>query len=178
MSSPPCTSIIKALEQRKCLTWRSTQTPLALMNFNISPHHMEPSARHLALHGAIVLLIGLACGAPYGRAINRSAPAHIVQSWRVAHASLPMAGVLMLAVAALLPHFMVESYVKWFIALALIAASYAFCFSLPMAAVVGHRGLSSQGPLAAKVVYGGNIAGAWLSAVATFALIYAAFVSL
>ena len=92
---------------------------------------MEPSARHLALHGAIVLLIGLACGGPYGRAINRSAPAHIVQSWRVAHASLPMAGILMLAVAALLSHFTVEGYVKWLIALALIASSYAFCVSLP-----------------------------------------------
>ena|SRR5688500_6740266 len=139
---------------------------------------MEPSARHLALHGAIVLLIGLACGSPYGRAINRNAPTHIVQSWRVAHASLPMAGILMLAVAALLSHFSVEGYVRWLIASTLIASSYAFCVSLPLAAVVGHRGLTSEGPFAAKFVYAGNIAGAGLSAVAMFALIYAAFVSL
>jgi hypothetical protein len=139
---------------------------------------MEPSARHLALHGAIVLLIGLACGGPYGRSINRNAPAHIVQSWRVAHASLPMAGILMLAVAALLSHFSVGVHVKWVIAVTLIASSYAFCVSLPMAAVVGHRGLTSEGPLAAKLVFAGNIVGAWLSAAGMFALIYAAFVSL
>ena len=68
--------------------------------------------------------------------------------------------------------------VKWIIAGAFIASSYAFCISLPMAAVVGHRGLSAQGPGAAKLVFAGNVAGAWLSAAAVFTLIYAAFVSL
>ena len=139
---------------------------------------MEPSARHLAFHGAIVLLIGLLCGSPYGRAINRGAPAHIIQSWRVAHASLPMAGILMLAVAALLSQFMVSAHVKWAIAASLIASSYAFCVSLPMAAVVGHRGLTGEGPLAAKLVFAGNVVGALLSAVAVLTLIYAAFISL
>jgi vacuolar-type H+-ATPase subunit I/STV1 len=139
---------------------------------------MDPSARHLVLHGAIVLFIGLACGGPYGRAINRNAPAQVVQSWRLAHASLPMGGILMIAVAALLSNFSVQAYCKWLIALTLIVSSYAFCVSLPMAAVVGHRGLSSQGPLAAKLVFAGNLVGAWMSAVATLGLIYAAFVSL
>jgi hypothetical protein len=89
-----------------------------------------------------------------------------------------MAGILMLAVAALLSHFSVGTSIKWLIALALITSSYVFCVSLPMAAVVGHRGLSGDGPLAAKLVYGGNVVGALLSAAATLALIYAAFVSL
>ena len=152
--------------------------PIGAGHMHVNAKHMEPSARHLALHGAIVLLIGLVCGGPYGRAINRNAPAHIVQSWRVAHASLPMAGILMLAVAALLSHFSVGVPVKWVIAVTLIASSYAFSVSLPMAAVVGHRGLTSEGPIAAKLVFAGNIVGAWLSAAAMFTLIYAAFVSL
>jgi hypothetical protein len=139
---------------------------------------MEPSARHLVLHGAIVLLIGLVCGGPYGRAINRNAPAHVVQSWRVAHVSLPMAGILMLAVAGVLSHFSAAASVKWLISLAFIASSYAFCVSLPMGAVLGHRGLSSQGPLAARIVFAGNVVGAGLSAVGTLALLYAAAVSL
>lgn len=138
---------------------------------------MDTSARHLVLHGAIVLLIGLLCGAPYGHAINRNAPAHIIHSWRVAHASLPMGGILMLTVAALLSHFSVEVYVKWLISSAFIASSYAFCVSLPLAALVGYRGLSGEGPPAAKVVYAGNVVGAWLSVIGTLALIYAAFVS-
>jgi hypothetical protein len=41
---------------------------------------MEPSARHLAFHGAVVLLFGLLCGGPYARAINKDAPPHIVQA--------------------------------------------------------------------------------------------------
>lgn len=139
---------------------------------------MEPSARHLAFHGAIVLLIGLLCGGPYARAINRGAPAHIVQSWRVAHASLPMGALVMFAVAALLSSFAVTGAVKWGIAWALIVSSYAFCISLPLAAIVGHRGLSAGGPPSAKLVYAGNVLGAWLSMAAAAALVYASFVSL
>jgi len=139
---------------------------------------MEPSARHLAFHGIIVLLIGLLCGGPYGRAVNRGAPAQRINSWRVAHASLPMGAMLMFAVAALLSSFAVAAFVKWGIAVALIVSSYAFCFSLPLAAVVGHRGLSSDGPVAAKLVYLGNMLGAVAALAATLVLLYAGFVSL
>ncbi len=139
---------------------------------------MESSARYLAFHGTIVLLVGLLCGGPYARAVNRNAAAHIVHSWRVAHASLPIGAMLMFAVAALLSSFAVAVQVKWLIAAALIVSSYAFCFSLPLAATVGHRGLSSQGPLSAKLVFLGNMLGAWASVVAALALIYAGYLSL
>ena len=139
---------------------------------------MEPSARHLAFHAAIVLLIGLLCGAPYARAINRNAASHIIHSWRVAHASLPAGAIVMLAVSAVLSAFAVTAQVKWIIAVTLIVSSYAFCFSLPLAAIVGHRGLSSQGPVAAKLVYAGNVLGAWTSVAAALVLVYAGFVSL
>lgn len=139
---------------------------------------MDLSARHLAAHGSIVLLIRLACGAPYGRAVNRNAPASIVHSWRVAHAALPIGAILMFAVAALLSSFNVSGTVKWLVAAALIISSYAFCVSLPTAAVVGHRGLSAEGPLTAKLVFVCNMVGAWASVVAVLAFIYAAFASL
>lgn len=139
---------------------------------------METSARHLVFHGAVVLLIGLICGAPYGSAINRDAPASVVQAWRVAHASLPIGAILMFAVAALLSAFAVASGIKWLIAGALVVSSYAFCISLPLGAVVNHRGLSGEGPTSAKVVFAANLVGAWASIVATLALIYAALVSL
>ena len=139
---------------------------------------MEPSSRHLAFHGTIVLLLGLLCGGPYARAVNRNAAAHIVHSWRVAHASLPIGAMLMFAVAGLLSWFAVAVELKWLIAAALIVSSYAFCFSLPLAATVGHRGLSSKGPFAAKLVFLGNMLGAWASVVAALALVYAGYVSL
>lgn len=139
---------------------------------------MDASSRHLIFHGAIVLLFGLLCGAPYARAIKRNAPAHIVHAWRVAHLSLPIGATVMLAVAAVLSSMAAGAGLKWLIAISLIVSSYAFCFSLPLSATVGHRGLSAQGPLAAKLVYAGNLLGAWASALGSAVFIYAAYVSL
>jgi hypothetical protein len=139
---------------------------------------MDAYARQLVFHGAVVLLFGLLCGAPYGRAVNRKAPEHIVHSWRVAHASISLGAALMFGVAGILPHLRGDASLKWAIALLLIVSSYAFCFSLPLAAVVGHRGLSSRGPTSAKVVYVGNIVGALSSLAAATVLLYAAYISL
>ena len=139
---------------------------------------MNASAHHLMFHGSIVLLYGLLCGAPYARAINRSAPAHVVHSWRGAHASLPMGATLMLVVAALLPVLPDIVALQWTIALALIVSSYAFVVALTLAPVLGHRGLSSQGPVAAKLVFAGNLLGAWASIVAAVALVLASYLAL
>jgi hypothetical protein len=139
---------------------------------------MDTYSRQLVFHGAVVLLVGLLCGAPYGRAVNRNAPEHIVHSWRVAHASIPLGAALMFGVAAVLSHLRGGASLKWVVALFLIVSSYAFCFSLPLAAVVGQRGLSSRGPTSAKVVYVGNIVGAVSSLVAAAVLLYVAYVSL
>lgn len=139
---------------------------------------MNTPARHLIFHGAIVLLFGLLCGGPYAVAIKRQAAAHIVHSWRVAHASLPMGATLMLAVGALLSDLSGGAGLHWFIAVSLIVSSYAFCFALSLAAITGHRGLSSGGPLSARLVFAGNLLGAWASGVAAVALVYAAYVSL
>jgi len=139
---------------------------------------MDSSAHQLAFHGSIVLLFGLLCGAPYGRAINRGAPVHIIHSWRVAHASLPVGALLMFAVAALLPSFAVANQVKWLVAIMLIVSGYAFCFSLPLAAITGHRGLSISGSLATKFIFVGNTLGSVASIAASLALVYAGYVSL
>jgi len=139
---------------------------------------MEPSARYLVLHGTIILLIGLLCGAPYGRAINGRAAAHIVHSWRVAHLSLPIGAILMFAVAPLLASFAVAAQVRQLIANLLIVSGYSFCVALPLAAMVGERGLSHRGSLKAKAVFVGNVVGAVTSLLASLVLVYAAFESL
>ena len=139
---------------------------------------MDSSSRHLLFHGAIVLLFGLLLGAPYARAIKREAAAHIVNSWRVAHLSLPIGAILMFAVAAVLPALAVAAAIKWVIALALIVSSYGFCVATPLAAITGQRGLSSGGTGLGKLVYIGNVVGAWASVIAAVGFLYAAFVSL
>ena len=139
---------------------------------------MEASARYLVFHGTIILLVGLLCGAPYARAINGRAAAHIVHSWRVAHLSLPIGAILMFAVATLLASFAVVSQIKQLIANLLIVSGYSFCLALPLAATVGERGLSHRGPFKAKVVFASNALGALTSLLASLALVYAAFESL
>lgn len=139
---------------------------------------MEAAARNLVFHGVIVLIIGLMCGMPYGKAINRKAAEATVQAWRLAHQAIPIGAILMFAVAAVLTPFDVTATLKWFIAVSLIISAYAFAFALPLAAVAGHRGLSSKGPFAAKLVYLGNTAGAFFSMLAALLLLYAGFVSL
>lgn len=141
-------------------------------------HKMIDSARHLIFHGTVVLLFGLLLGAPYARAINRAAPAHVVNSWRIAHQSLPIGAVLMLSVAALLPHFAVAPAVAWLIAGALIVSSYLFCISMPLAAITGHRGLTRGANWKQDVVLYANVGGAWLSLAAAVLLVYASAVSL
>jgi hypothetical protein len=138
---------------------------------------MELSARHLIFHGAVMLLFGLLLGAPYARAIKRNAAAHIINSWRVAHASLPMGAILMLVTAALLPALAVSASIKWAITIALVISAYGFCIALPLAAITGQRGLAAGKGLG-QVVYLGNVIGAMGSLVAAVIFLFAAFVSL
>lgn len=89
-----------------------------------------------------------------------------------------MGAILMIAVSAVLSNFVVAPAVKWTIAVSLVVSSYAFCLSLPLGATVGHRGLSSCGPLSARLVYAGNMLGACASLLGAVALVYASLVSL
>jgi hypothetical protein len=139
---------------------------------------MHPASQQLVFHGAIVLLFGLVLGAPYARAIKRGAPAQIVNSWRVAHLSLPIGATLMFAIATVLPALAVSAHVVWVIALAFIISSYAFCVSTPLAAITGERGLATGVEGWGRLVYLGNRVGAWSTLVAAVTLVYAAFVSL
>jgi hypothetical protein len=141
-------------------------------------NRMDTYSRQLVFHGAVVLLVGLLCGAPYGRAVNRKAPEHIVHSWRVAHGSIPLGAALMFGVAAVLSHLRGGAPLKWAVAVFLIVSSYAFCLSLPLAAILGHGGLSSHGPTSAKLVYIGNVIGAVSSLAGAVAFMYTAYISL
>jgi hypothetical protein len=137
------------------------------------------ASRHLLLHGSLVLLYGLCLGAPYARAINRGAPAEIVHAWRVAHASLPMGAILMLAVAALLPKLAVGDVLGWSLVGALVVSAYGFCVSTTLAALTGQRGLDrslSRGW--GRVVHAANLLAAVASLLAALLLVLAAAISL
>ena len=84
----------------------------------------------------------------------------------------------MLAIGSVLSATAAPQPIKWFIAVSLIVSGYAFCFSLPLAATAGHRGLAYKGPVSAKLVFAGNFVGSLGSALAAIDFLYAAYVSL
>ena len=139
---------------------------------------MQNPSHHLAFHAAVVLLFGVLIGAPYARAINKQAAPQVVNSWRIAHQSLPIAAGLMFAVAGVLPLLKAPIAAIWFVAVTLTASTYAFCVSMPLAAITGHRGLSSDGKGLQRLVFYGNVAGAWLSVAACLGLVFVTAVSL
>lgn len=138
---------------------------------------MDVPAKYLLLSGAIVLLVGLLCGAPYGAAIKRKNE-ELIRAWKLAHLSLSLGGATMIAIAAVLSLLGNQETYKWTIAVSYIVSGYGFCFSMVGEPFLGARGLSWSGTRNNKIVYVGNSVGALASLVGTIALIMASYLSL
>jgi hypothetical protein len=135
-------------------------------------------AKQLIFHGSVILLAGLLCGVPFGRAIVRGKPEAIVRAWRVAHASLPMGGILLIALAAAVPQLQLSASLLALMVWAFVVSSYAFAAALPLGAHFGYRGLTAKPPFLNRVVYAGNIVGAIGSLVGAALLVWGAYASL
>jgi hypothetical protein len=134
--------------------------------------------KHLILHGGIILLVGLLSGAGFGSAIVRGKAEATVRAWRVAHSGLVMGGVLLLALALVVPQLRLRGSVLALLVWMFVASSYGFAVALPVAAHYGHRGLTSDPPFLNRVVYAGNIIGAAGSLVGTLILLWGAYAAL
>ena len=139
---------------------------------------MDIQARYLVFHSALVLLAGLLVGVPYGRAVHRNASDHVIRAWRLAHDTLTVGPILGLAIAACLSSLSVGAPIKSWLAWAWVVSNYGFCFSLPLAAMVGQRGHTLDKPLSNQLVFVGNMVGLGASSVGTAVLLYAAYISL
>ena len=139
---------------------------------------MDIQARYLLFHSVVVLVAGLLVGVPYGRAVHRNAPDHTIKAWRLAHDTLTLGPTLGLAIAALLSSLSVGASMKSWIAWTWVVSNYGFCFSLPLAAMVGQRGHTWDKPLSNRLVFVGNVVGLGASTIGTAILLYAAYASL
>jgi hypothetical protein len=126
----------------------------------------------LLFHGAIVLLIGLLSGMPYGSAITKKKGEEAIAAWRVAHSGLSMGGTTMIAFAAAIDLLEMNEIALLILVWSSVISGYGFCLALPYGAWVGHRGLSIGKTIESKIVYLGNILGATGSLVSTLALIF------
>ena len=135
-------------------------------------------AKQLVFHGSVILLVGLLCGGPYGRAIVRGMPEATVHAWRVAHLSLPIGGILLFSLAAVVPQLQLSASVVALMVWAFVVSGYAFTVALPLGAHFGHRGLTSEPPFLNRVVYVGNVIGAVSSLVGAALLVWGAYAAL
>ncbi|MFV1985078.1 MAG: hypothetical protein ACC657_16135 [Thiohalomonadales bacterium] len=96
----------------------------------------------------------------------------------MAHAALPIGAILMLVISVSFASLNVATNLKWVISILFIVSAYGFMLALLVGPVVGYRGLSSKGPIAAKLVYSGNFLGAITSLFGTLILLYTAWLNL
>lgn len=129
----------------------------------------------LIFHGAVILLVGLLCGAPLGSAVVRGKPEETVRAWRVAHSSLVTGGVLLLALAGIVARLQLGALPLALLVWAFVGSSYGFALVLPLGAHYGHRGLTAAPPFINRVLYIGNLIGATGLLVGTVVLLWAAY---
>ena len=137
-----------------------------------------PLAKQLVFHGSVILLVGLLCCWPYARALIRAKSETSVNAWRVAHLSLPIAGILLFALAAVMSQLQLSASAAALMTWSFIASSYAFAVALTLGAHYSFRGLTSKPPLLNRVVYLGNMVGAILSLLGSILLVWGAYAAL
>jgi len=126
---------------------------------------------HLLLHALIVLLVGLLSGAPMGRAITRDLGEDKIRAWRVAHSGLSMGGIMLMAMALVIGALNLTGWPRLSVVAPAIASGYGFAIGLPFGAITGQRGLAENGNTKNRIVYIGNMIGAYGSLISVVSLI-------
>lgn len=112
----------------------------------------ERQRLQLALHGALVILLGLAAGFPYALVVTGQL-AGDERAWRMAHAEGVQNGMMMLAVAGAGGLLRLDRRRSRLCAWALVVASYGNVIASIVGAATGQRGLQAAAPLANIVVF-------------------------
>lgn len=106
----------------------------------------------LALHGTIVILLGLLAGFPYAF-VATGMMAGEERAWRMAHAEGIQNGMLMLAVSGAAGHLVLGERRSRLCVLGLVVAGYGNVAASVIGAASGNRGLEFAPPVANVVVY-------------------------
>ena len=143
------------------------------------PHYLgatmtiHTSQRHLALHGAIVLLIGLLCGFP--SVVEAAGESN--RMWQAAHSALLTLGVWLIATAAIRPLLVLENREGSGLVWSLLITAYSFATAVIIQAITGVRAISPDVSLPNQLAFAANVLavlGALLSASLTIIGAYAA----
>lgn len=108
----------------------------------------------IVFHGAAVVLVGLLSGLA---AVVEELAGAGRETWRNAHGALLLAGVWLLATAAVLPVLSLSRQQAASLCWSLVVTAYAFTTAVLLQAITGVRALAPGGPLSNWVVFLANI---------------------
>lgn len=118
---------------------------------------MERLPVHLALHGAVVLVLSFIAGLLLHRSIRLGQPG--VEAWHLAHAGGSARGVMLLAMAGAWEWLELSAGLRGILAGLLLFFVWTSVAAMLIAAATGHRGLTWRGPTTDRAVYGLYVAG-------------------
>jgi hypothetical protein len=113
-------------------------------------------------HGALVLLVGLLCGFP---AVAESA-GESMRLWHTAHEGLIMIGIMLLAMASVLPSLVLERREASGLVWALLATGYGLMTGLIIQGLTGTRAFGPTSSPVLMIAFVGNAIGMLGSVVA------------
>jgi hypothetical protein len=117
---------------------------------------MKRAQLQILLHGLVVVLVGLLCGVPYGRAITHGWGEESVRAWRLAHSGSVAAGLSLMIVAGVSHLFVLTPRALALLVWSGVLSAYGFTVALVVAAVGGVRGLTLAGPPANVIAFLAN----------------------
>jgi hypothetical protein len=106
----------------------------------------------MTFHGAVVVLLGLLAGLPYGLVVLGSL-AGSERAWRMAHMEGVLNGLLVIAVAAASNRLALSSRSQAVLAWSLILMAYGNVIAAGIGATFGVRGLAPGGSVSNTIVY-------------------------
>jgi hypothetical protein len=131
----------------------------------------------LLFHGAVVLILGLLCGIPFGAAAARAREGS-ARAWRVAHSGGATLGLMLVAIGATLSRLRLDDLALSTLTWSLVVSGYAFMLGMVLAALAGTRGLRAEGPPLNWVVFGAYVVGSVGSVVGVGLMIRGAWTAL
>jgi hypothetical protein len=139
---------------------------------------MKRAQLQILLHGLVVLLVGLLCGVPYGRAITHDWGEEAVRAWRVAHFGLVVGGIWLMVVASVSNLLVLTTRTSALLVYSAVTSAYGFTVALVVAAIAGVRGLELAGPALNIIAFLANSVAAVASLVSVGVMLFGTLVAL
>lgn len=114
----------------------------------------QRDARALSVHAAVIILLGMITGFPYGSHIVGAAAPDTIRAWRTAHLLGLLNGLFVMVVAALWDNIALSQRLRSALWWCLVLGGYANTVAPVLAALSGYRGLEPMAPAMNWLVFG------------------------